>query len=315
MGAYVIRRLGQAVFTVFGVMLITFVLFRIVAGNIASAHLGPKATAQQRADWLRKTGYDKPRFVNRTPGAAWWDSQFVDYITKTATFQTRSLITNEKLTEIIAKRAPYSLAITVPAMALEWALAMVISTLVAYYRGSLIDRAGVFLSVLGMCIPYLAFIMAGQCIAFQIKPDMAYGLNNPFNVFLPVGIAVIAGLGSYVRFYRTVILDETTRDYVRTARAKGVPLPGVMFKHILRNCMLPILTNLILAIPFLIMGSLLLETFFGIPGLGDMLISAINNRDEPIVSGETFLTATIYVLGNLLTDISYAIFDPRVRLT
>lgn len=314
MAAYVVRRLLQAVFTVFGVMLITFILFRLVAGDVASAHLGPKASKQQRADWERKHGYDKPYFLNRAPGAAWWDSQFVHYIRNTATFQAQSLVTNEKLYHIIASRAPYSLAITVPAMALGWALAMVVSTLVAYYRGSLIDRTGVFLAVLGMCIPYLAFIMLGQYLMFQIRPAMAYGLSDPFNIFLPVGIAVVAGLGGHVRFYRTVILDETGRDYVRTARAKGVPLPGVMFKHILRNCMLPILTNLILAIPFLILGSLLLETFFGIPGLGDMLISAINNRDEPIVSGETFLTATIYVLGNLLTDISYAIFDPRVRL-
>jgi peptide/nickel transport system permease protein len=315
MGAYIIRRLGQAIFTVFGVMLITFVLFRIVAGDIAGAHLGQKATAQQRADWLRKHGYDKPRFINRNPGAAWWDSQFVHYLRNTATFQSQSLITNERLVDIIVHRAPYSLAITVPAMALGWALAMIVSTLVAFYRGSLIDEAGVFLAVLGMCIPYLAFIMLGQYLVFQVRPAMAFGLSNPFNIFVPVIIAVIAGLGGHVRFYRTVILDETTRDYVRTARAKGVPLPGVMFKHILRNCMLPILTNLILAIPFLIMGSLLLEIFFGIPGLGDMLISAINNRDEPIVSGETFLTAVIYVLGNLLTDISYAVFDPRVRLS
>jgi peptide/nickel transport system permease protein len=144
---------------------------------------------------------------------------------------------------------------------------------------------------------------------------MAFGLANPINILIPVVIAVIAGLGQNVRFYRTVILDETQQDYVRTARAKGVPLPSVMFKHILRNCMLPILTNLILAIPFLIMGSLLLEMFFGIPGLGDLLLSSINSRDEPIISGLTFLTALAYVLGTLATDISYAIFDPRVRLS
>lgn len=315
MGAYIVRRLFQAAFTIFGVMLVTFVLFRVVAGDIASAHLGAKATQQQRKDWEHKHGYDKPRFINRAEGARWSDSQFFDYIVRTATFQTRSLITNERLLDVIAQRAPYSLAITVPAMALGWTLAMIVATLVAYYRASLIDHVGVFLAVLGMCVPYLAFIMAGQYLMFQLKPSMAYGLGNPFNIFLPIGIAVVAGLGGHVRFYRTVILDEAGRDYVRTARAKGVPLPSVMFKHILRNCMLPILTNLILAIPFLIMGSLLLEAFFGVPGLGDLLLSAITNRDEPIVSGETFLTALIYVLGNLATDISYAVFDPRVRLT
>jgi peptide/nickel transport system permease protein len=316
MGAYVIRRFIQAIFTIFGVMLFTFLLFRVIAGDIAGAHLGAKATEQQREEWLAKYGYDKPYFFNGPESAGpWYDTQFIHYISNTVTFQTRSLITNEELSEVIARRGPYSLCITVPTLAIGWALAMLISTVVAYFRGSIIDNAGVFLAVLGMCIPFLAFIMGGQWLMFQIAPSMAYGVDNPFNIFVPVLIAVVAGLGHDVRFYRTVILDETNRDYVRTARAKGVPLPSVLFRHILRNCMLPILTRLILAVPFLIMGSLLLELFFGIPGLGDLLLSSINNRDEPIVSGLTFLTAIIYVFGNLLTDITYAFFDPRVRLT
>jgi len=311
MGAYVIRRLIQSVFTIFGVMMLTFLLFRVIAGDIAGAHMGPKATVQQRLEWEKKYGYDKPLILS----ANVFDTQFAHYVANTVTFSNQSMINNERLSKTIVDRAPYSLAITVPAMALGWALAMVVSTLVAYYRARLIDHAGVLLAVLGMCIPYLAFIMAGQWVMFKIAPQMAYGLANPFNIFVPVGIAVIAGMGASVRFYRTVIVDEVNRDYVRTARAKGVPLPSVMFKHILKNCMLPILTNLILAIPFLIMGSLLLELFFGIPGLGDLLLSSITNRDEPIVSGLTFLTALVYVLGTLLTDITYAIFDPRVQLT
>ena len=315
MGAYVVRRLVQAVFTIFGVMLLTFLLFRVVAGEIASAHLGPRATAKQLAEWRAKHGYDKPLLINRNAGASWYDTQFLSYMTRVPVFQARSVITNEKLLAIIVERAPYSLAITVPAMALGWVLAMIIATIVAYYRASLIDHVGVFLAVLGMCVPYLAFIMAGQMLMFRIAPRLAYGLASPFSIYVPVAIAVIAGLGGSVRFYRTVIVDEANRDYVRTARAKGVPLPGVMFKHILRNCMLPILTNLVLAIPFLIMGSLLLETFFGIPGLGDLLLSSITNRDEPIVSGLTYLTALTYTLGVLLTDVLYAVFDPRVQLT
>jgi len=359
-------------------MVFTFLLFRVIAGDIAAAHLGPKATLQQKKDWAHQHGYDKPLFINtglekhkhtvppgepweirieagapenvsiggapahtvagvtlvRTEGKRiiyqvapgeyeftvrtgqpWYDSQFVKYIVTTATFATRSIITNEKLYSIIVERAPYSLALTVPIMAIGWAAAMFIATIVAYYRGGLLDRVGVFLSVLGMCIPYLAFIIGIQYLMFQIKPTMAYGLANPFNVFVPVGIGVLAGLGGNVRFYRTVVLDETRRDYVRTALAKGLPLRVVMFKHILKNCMLPILTNLILTVPFLIMGSLLLESFFGIPGLGDLLLSSINNRDEPIVSGLTFLTALLYVVANLATDISYVIFDPRVKLS
>lgn len=318
MGAYISRRLIQAVFTVFGVMLVTFLLFRVIAGDIAAAHLGPKATIQQKAEWEHKFGYDKPLFFNTEAKpwrAAFWDAQFWHYIGNTATFQTQSIITNERLYSIIGERAPYSLVLTVPIMAVTWAVAMIIATIVAYYRGGLIDNTGVLVSVLGMCIPYLAFIIGIQYFMFQIKPSMAYGLANPFNIFVPIGIGVLAGLGAQVRFYRTVVLDETRRDYVRTAQAKGVPLPTVMFKHILKNCMLPILTNVILAVPFLIMGSLLLESFFGIPGLGDLLLSSINNRDEPIVSGLTMLTAMLYVVANLATDISYVAFDPRVRLT
>lgn len=318
MGAYVVRRLVQAVFTIFGVMLVTFLLFRVIGGDIAAAHLGPKATVQQKADWAHKYGYDKPLFFNTgaSPvGRQFWDAQFWNYIGTTATFATQSIITNERLYSIIADRAPFSLALTVPIMAIGWVFAMTIATIVAYYRASMIDRVGVFLSVLVMCIPYLALIMGVQYAMFQVKPTMAYGLANPFNIFVPISIGVFAGLGGHVRFYRTVVLDETRRDYVRTALAKGLPLPVVMFKHILKNCMLPILTNVILAIPFLIMGSLLLESFFGIPGLGDLLLSSINNRDEPIVSGLTFMTAMLYVLANLATDISYVVFDPRVKLS
>jgi peptide/nickel transport system permease protein len=318
MGAYVVRRLIQAVFTIFGVMLFTFLLFRVVGGDIASAHLGPKATVQQRQEWEHKFGYDKPLFLDfqaKPWSRGFWDGQFWSYITTTATFQTRSIITNEKLYSIIAQRGPYSLALTVPIMAITWITAMFVATIVAYYRGGLIDNLGVFLAVLGMCVPYLAFIMGIQFLMFHVKPTMAYGLANPFNIFVPISIGVIAGLGSQVRFYRTVVLDETRRDYVRTAQAKGVALPVIMFKHILKNCMLPILTSVILAVPFLIMGSLLLESFFGINGLGDLLLSSITNRDEPIVSGLTFLTALLYVVANLATDISYVVFDPRVRLT
>ena len=244
-----------------------------------------------------------------------FDSQFTDHMVKSVTFQARSLKIHKKLTEIIAERAPISLALTIPAMAAGWFFAMIISSFVAYYRGTLLDKVGVFLSVLGMCIPFLAFMIYGQSAMFTIAPTRAYGLTHRTNVYLPIAIMVIAGLGGSVRFYRTVILDQINQDYVRTARAKGASLPAVLFKHVLKNCMLPILTNLILSLPFLIMGSLLVETYFGIPGLGDLMLSSINGRDEPIINAMVFLTAIIYTFGVTLTDISYAVFDPRIRLT
>jgi peptide/nickel transport system permease protein len=151
-------------------------------------------------------------------------------------------------------------------------------------------------------------------VMFQLAPGMAVGLSHPLSIYVPVMIATVAGLGPMVRFYRTIILDEINKDYVRTARAKGVSLPSVLFKHVLRNCMLPILTSLITSIPFLILGALLLERFFGIPGLGDLMLTSITTRDVPTITGLTFLTTVLYVLSLLLTDILYAVFDPRIRL-
>jgi len=448
-GAYILRRLGQSVLTIFGVMILTFLLFRVIAGDIAAGFVGQKGTEQAKADWRHRFGYDRPKLLNvydrlkltdltegsepffiedasaksiltdalglvpsdtagdvflgryviflspetaiekllpekekkkkvvlrrppRDPTVApagiklsvaggqaltvdlagvktcgdvldrinnaegnkdpktgkrmveagiepWkWKyihkSQFLDHLYKSVTFQARSLETNEKLTKIIAQRAPKSLALTVPAMAVGWVAGMVVACFVAYYRGTMIDKLGVFISVLGMCIPFLAFMIIGQWVMFQIDPAHAYGVGHRANIYIPIAIMVVAGLGASVRFYRTVILDETKRDYVRTARAKGASVPNVLFRHVLKNCMLPILTNLIMAIPFLIMGSLVVETYFGIPGLGDTLLTAINKRDEPIMSAMVFLTASIYTLALLITDISYAVFDPRIRL-
>ena len=317
MAAFVIRRIIQSIFTIFGVMLLTFVLFRLVAGDVSAQYVNPHLGREARITWLERHGLNKPLIINsKYPfwKKEFWDTQFFNHFVDSITFRVRSYQTNELLTDIILKRGKYSLALTVPIMAIGWLLAMVISSIVAYYRDSWIDRVGVFLSVLGMCIPYLAYMIIGQWFMFQVAPTSAWGLGHRYNIYVPIMIAVIAGLGSSVRFYRTIILDETNRDYVRTALAKGVPLTGVMFKHILKNCMLPILTSLVVYIPFLIMGSLLLEQFFGIPGLGDLMLSSINARDVPIVSGLTFLVAVMYTGALLLTDILYAVFDPRIRL-
>ncbi len=245
----------------------------------------------------------------------YFDSQFFHHLADSVTFSGRSYEPHgKKLTEIIWERGRWSLAITVPSLALGWLCAMVISSVVAYYRDTWIDKFGVFLSVLGMCVPFLAYMILGQRIMFAIDPSMAFGHASRWNVYVPVLISVVAGVGASVRFYRTVILDQVNQDYVRTARAKGVPLPGVLFRHVLKNCMLPILTSLVTTIPFLILGSLLLERFFGFPGLGDLMISSISSRDIPIITGLTFLTALVYILGLLVTDILYAVFDPRVKL-
>ena len=319
MAAFIVRRLIQSVFTVLGVMLVTFILFRLVAGDVSANFVSVKLGKEARDAWLANHGLDKPLLYNSQAGLAiwkgeFWDTQFYHHLWDCVTFRSRSYATDETLQNIIAQRARYSLSVTVPPMVIGWALAMVISCLVAYYRGTWIDKAGVFLSVLGMCVPYLAFMILGQWLVFQIYPPAAWGLRYKLNIYVPVMISVVAGLGAEVRFYRTVILDEVNRDYVRTAMAKGVPLPTIMFQHVLANCMLPILTNLVLTIPFLIMGALLLEQFFGINGMGSLLVSSVTTRDAPIVTAFTFLTAVIYTVGLLVTDILYAVFDPRIRL-
>jgi len=300
---YIFRRLIQSSLTIFGVMLITFLLFNVIAGDVAGQYLGPKAKKTQKQAFLEKHDLNLPA------GKA-----FAVHLKKCITFSGKSFETEQTVGEIIAGKAKYSLAITIPSMAIGWLLAMITSCFVAYYRGTWIDRGTVFMSVLGMCIPFLAYMIVGQWAIFKTVPEMGYGLRYTGNIYIPVGISVIAGLGMNVRFYRTVILNEIHQDYVRTARAKGAPLPDILFKHVLKNSMLPILTNLVLAIPFLILGSLLLEKFFGIPGLGDLMVTSITKRDLPIINGLTFLTAIIYVIGLLITDILYAIFDPRIRL-
>jgi len=440
MDRYVLRRLFQAVITVLGVMLITFVLFRMIAGDVSSSYVNQKLGAEARLAFNEKHKLDRPGVFNyhrrleladNTAGSGmfalldsgssrlaralelhlapyqpekrqkggpiitgrlifnlspktalgmmtegksfivpdkaavplfivrlsdgtflrvdvrllktcgdligainghpsnngrvearisrWtianlFDTQFFWHLYENITFSGKSYATEQTIFQTIAERGKFSLSITVPAMAIGWLLAMVLSCLVAYYRGGLIDRVTVFITILGMCVPYLAYMLLGQWVMFKIAPEYAAGLASPWSIYVPVMIAVIAGLGWSVRFYRVIILNEINKDYVRTARAKGVPLPGILFRHVLKNCMLPILTEVISEIPFLIMGALLLEKFFGIPGLGDLFLTSITSRDVPVITGLTYFTTILYVISLLLTDILYAVFDPRIRL-
>ncbi len=316
---FLLRRTFQAVLTIVGVMLLTFVLFYLIVGDVSASFVGEKATAEVREDWMIKHGLDKPEFLNPQAGWEFWtpqfyDTQFFQHFYRSVTFSGRSYDTDETLWSIIVQRAPYSLAITVPSLGLGLVLALGVAAIVAYWRGTWVDHLGVFLAVLGMCIPFLAYVILIQYATMSWFKGVGFGLENKANIYLPVGIMVIAGLGASVRFYRTIILDQINQDYVRTARAKGVSLPNILSKHVMRNCMLPILTNLVMAIPFLIMGSLVLERFFGIPGLGDLMVNSVNKRDVPVIAGVTFLTAAIYVVGYLITDVLYVVFDPRIRL-
>ncbi len=292
-------------------------LLHLADGSNLAVDLRDVATAGDLIDRINNLpGNDGRVTADFTEYTPWefFNSQFFRHMKVSVTFDATSLKDEKKLTSIIKERAPASLAIQIPALAFEFIIGLSVACFVAYYRGTIWDKMGVFLSVLGMCIPFLAFMIYGQWAMFVIAPKYAYGTFYRANIYVPIAIMVIAGLGGMVRFYRTIILDEVGRDYVRTAKAKGLPLPAILFKHVLRNCMLPMLTSLILAIPFMIMGNLLVESYYGVPGLGDLLLTSITNRNEPVLNGLVFLTSLIYTVGILLTDISYAIFDPRIRL-
>jgi len=211
-----------------------------------------------------------------------------------------------------------SLALTVPMFFGVVIISISLSLVIAFVRGSVWDVSAVVICVAGMSIPYLSFILFGQYfLAYKwglfpvfFSPDLTMAQN----VALPVLIGTAAGLGGNIRFYRTVMLDEMRSDYVRTAFAKGLTTRSVLFKHVLKNAMIPIITRVVLAIPFLFLGSLLLERFFGIPGLGYLMVEAIGSRDYFVISAMTYISAILFVVFNLITDICYCLADPRVCL-
>ena len=213
-----------------------------------------------------------------------------------------------------------SLAIALPTFFIGLLVYISFAMLMAFFRGSYLDVSGVVLCVMLMSISGLFYIIAGQYLfskLFHLVPVSGYepGLLAWRFVVLPVAIGVFAGIGSSSRWYRTIFLEEINRDYVRTARAKGLPELTLLFRHVLKNAMVPILTGVVVVLPTLFMGNLILESFFGIPGLGSYTIEAIQNQDFAIVRAMVFLGSVLYILGLLLTDLSYTLVDPRIRLS
>jgi peptide/nickel transport system permease protein len=224
---------------------------------------------------------------------------------------------HEKVSDLLKQKIVPSLTITVPAFLLSLLSILPIALFIAYYRGTYIDRFALFICVILMSIVILNYIIFGQyllAVVFKYFPIYGYdfGVGAWKFVFLPVILSVAAGLGGGVRFYRTVMLNEVRADYVRTAMAKGVSEERILFKHVLKNAMIPILTVTVLSIPFLITGSLLLEIYFGIPGMGNLMLNAINNHDYPVIRTLVYIYSLLYIGGSILTDISYTLVDPRV---
>ncbi len=322
--AYIIRRILYAIPILIGVNIIVFVLFFVVNSpdSMARSILGEKNITQEDVDnWKRQNGYHLPLFFNTEAAgiAGFTQTIFFQKSAKLFVFDFGVSDTNNiDITSQIWERMWASLTIAVPTFLLGLLVNITISMIVAYYRGTYVDFWGTILAVIIMSVSQLFYIIGGQWLfgkVFRLFPISGYdsGVELLKFVILPVVIGIISGIGGGIRFYRTIFLEETNRDYVRTARAKGLSEGVVLFKHALKNAMIPILTNVVLAIPLLFMGSLVMEAFFAIPGLGSFTIEAIQAQDFAIVRSMVYLGAVLYIVGLLMTDISYTLVDPRIR--
>lgn len=309
---YIIRRLFYALPILIGVSLLTFMLFYMAATpeQVARRNLSAKnPTPQQIKDWLGQHGYDKPL-----------PEQFRKHLTELFLLKFgNSDSTGEPIWSRIRAGAGPSFMVALPIFLVGLITTVAFAVGVAYFRGTYLDYWATLLCVFMMSIVYVVYIIAGQYLLGKVLkyfPLAGYrgGLDAWRFVLLPMVIGVVSGLGASVRLYRTFILDEINQDYVRTARAKGVGERAVLFKHVLKNAAIPILTSTVQGIPFLFMGSLLLESFLGIPGLGTYTVDAINSQDFAVVRAMVFLGTLLTIFGYILTDISYALVDPRVRL-
>jgi peptide/nickel transport system permease protein len=321
---YVIKRILYAIPILIGINVITFVLFFVVntPDNMARMQLGMKrVTPQAIENWKQERGYDKPVLYNaRASGLArLTDTIFYEKSLRLFAFQFGASDAGRDIGSDIRQRMWASLAVAIPIFVVGILTNITVAMLIAFFRATYVDFLGVILLVVLMSISGLFYIIGGQYLIgklLHLVPISGYdsGLHAFKFVILPVLVGITSGVGSGSRWYRTIFLEEIGKDYVRTARAKGLSESFVLFKHVLRNALIPILTGAVVLLPLLFMGSLILESFFGIPGLGSYTIDAINMQDFAIVRSMVFLGSVFYIIGLILTDISYTLVDPRIRL-
>jgi peptide/nickel transport system permease protein len=345
MGAYVVRRLWQMIPTLAGVMLLIFVLFNWVGGDPALVLAGKITNKEQIENIRKQLGVDQPapvqlgyfafevatgftctwRSYTATPDAPKVDPKADPKDAKAAApaksgcQAVRSWATNEEVPKILATRIGPTLTIMIPVLILETIIGVILAIGVAYMRGTLTDRMIMMICTVAMSISFLVYIIVAQYF-FGFKWGMfpvqgwsdSFWKNLTYYAPLPIMLAVFVGLAPALRLYRSFFLDEINNDYVRTARAKGVGETTVMMKHVLRNAMIPILTNVGIALPGIFVGSFLLETFFSIPGLGREILVAVNRSDFPVIKAATVYLAMITMIINLLVDVLYKVVDPRV---
>jgi peptide/nickel transport system permease protein len=323
--AYLLRRIRDAIPILLGVNLLTFMLFFVVntPDDMARMHLGAKhVTEQAIAQWKVEHGYDLPLFYNTTqPGvSAVTETIFFNKSLRMFALDFGASDDGRDIAHEIKTRAGPSLAIAVPVFVLGLLVNISFALMMVFFRATYLDRLGVILTVILMSISGLFYIIAGQFVLAKLWrwlpiSGFASGVDAWRFVLLPVLISVVGGIGSGTRWYRSIFLEEIGKDYVRTARAKGLSESRILFRHVLQNGMIPILTGAVVVLPLLFMGSLLTESFFGIPGLGSYIIDAIQAQDFAIVRAMVFIGAVLYIIGLWLTDIAYSWADPRVRLS
>jgi peptide/nickel transport system permease protein len=305
---------------VLGVLLFLFVLFFWATNpdDVARKALGERVPQAVIEQWKVNHGYDKPLF----PSASnWTDNMLFEHYRRMLTFDFgNSDADDTPIMERIRAGIGPSLTLTVPLFILSLLASIPLSLLVAFFRETYIDRTGVVLCVLAMSVSILLYIIGAQYLIGKLLhwfPISGFD-SDPRVVVrflaLPIMVGVLAGVGGDVRFYRTVFLEESSRDFVRTARAKGCGEGRIMARHVFRNSLIPILTQIVLAIPFLFTGSLLLESFFGIPGLGALTVDAINGNDFSTLRTMVYIGSLLFIVGQILTDLSYGLVDPRIRL-
>ncbi|MCZ4305761.1 ABC transporter permease [Zoogloeaceae bacterium G21618-S1] len=323
MWAYLVRRLMYALPILMGVNLLTFALFFVVntPDDMARMQLGVKRVTPEAIErWKVERGYDKPLFFNEgaEDGEQLTDTVFFDKSLRMFVFDFGAADDGRDIAREIQQRMGPSLAIALPTFVLGLFVTVSFALMLVFFRATPLDFWGVVLCVAMMSISSLFYIIGGQWLiskVWHLVPISGYGggLDAPRFLALPVMLGVIGGIGSSTRWYRTIFLEEISRDYVRTARAKGVSELTVLFRHVLKNAMIPILTGVVVVIPLLFMGSLIIESFFGIPGLGSYTIDAIQAQDFSVVRAMVFIGSVLYIVGLILTDLSYTLVDPRVR--
>jgi peptide/nickel transport system permease protein len=322
--AYIIRRVLYAIPILIGVNLITFALFFVVntPDDMARMQLGARRVTPEAVEkWKEERGYNLPLLWNEKAEGAGKATQTIFFQKSIRLFVFDFGYSEDKrdiASEIRTRMWP-SLALAIPVFLVGLAVCITFALLMAFFRATYLDIWGVVACVAMMSISTLFYIIGGQFVAsklWHLVPISGYA--GGFDAFrflvLPVLIGIVSGIGASSRWYRTLFLEEMNRDYVRTARAKGLAESVVMFRHVLRNALIPILTGVVVVIPLLFLGSLLSESFFGIPGLGSYTIDAIAAQDFAVVRSMVFIGSVLYIVGLILTDVSYTAVDPRIRL-